>query len=283
MVKGPRTSVKVKGKSKPKRRSAQSWRRFAPLAGGTALLAIVVGFTGYVMVRDAWISKAGNWLGEARLSIVESAGLVVHEVSVAGRKRADGKAILAALNVQQGDSLLDFDPDAARQRVEALGWVESAAVMRRYPDEIFVRLRERRPFARWQVEGETTVIDRKGMVISDRKLNEFSHLPKVVGDGANEQAAELFDMLANRPELFTRLQYAVRVRDRRWDLEFGNGVKILLPEEGAAAAWARLGELQQDRKILSKGVLSIDMRSPDRLFVRLREGDAEFLRTADSS
>jgi len=275
--------VKTKGKVKSKRRPAQSWRRFGPLVGGTLVLAIAVGFTGYVMVRDAWFSKAGNWLGEARLSLIESAGLVVQEVSVVGRNRTDGQAILAALEVQQGESLLDFDPDAARKRLEALGWIEHADVMRRYPDEVFVRLQERRPFARWQVEGATSVIDRNGVVVSGQNLREFSYLPKVVGEGANEKAAKLFDMLANRPELFTRLQYAVRVRDRRWDLEFGNGVKVLLPEEGAAAAWARLGELQRDRKILSKGVLAIDMRTPDRLFVRLREGDAEFLRTADSS
>ncbi|MBO6827697.1 MAG: FtsQ-type POTRA domain-containing protein [Sneathiella sp.] len=276
-------SVKGRTKTKVKRRASQSWRRFAPLAGGTLVLAIAVGFTGYVMVRDAWFSKAGNWLGDVRLSMIEGSGLVVQEVSVVGRHRTNGRAILAALDVEQGDSLVDFDPDAARERVEALGWVEHAAVMRRYPDEVFVRIQERRPFARWQVEGETSVIDRKGMVVSDRNLQEFSHLPKVVGDGANEKAAELFDMLANRSELFTRLQYAVRVRDRRWDLEFGNGVKVLLPEEGARAAWARLSELQQERKILSKGVLAIDMRAPDRLFVRLREGDAEFLRTADNS
>lgn len=154
--------------------------------------------------------------------------------------------------------------------------------MRRFPDEIFVRLQERRPFARWQNKKKTVVIDRKGEVISQIDNVEFRHLPKVVGAGANERAAELFDLLSKTPTLFTRLQNAVRVRDRRWDLEFGNGVKVLLPEEGSAVAWAKLNELQQDKKILNKGILAIDLRTADRMYVRLRPADAEFRRDTDT-
>ncbi len=268
--------------AKSKRRTSPAWGRFAVVGGSLTALAMVTGFVGYVMVRDAWISKTGFWLDEQRTALIEGAGLTLSEVSVVGRSRTDAGKILTALQIEQGESLVDFDPTEARIRIEELGWVEEAAVMRKFPNEIFIRIRERRPFARWQMDGKSTVIDRKGVVVSRKNAAEFAHLPKVVGDGANEQAAELFDMLAEKPALFTRLQYAVRVRDRRWNLEFDNGVKVLLPEEGAVAAWTQLDELQQSRKILNKGVLAIDLRASDRMFVRLREGDAEFLRTADS-
>ena len=235
------------------------------------------------MITHDVVGQTAEWMHEKRLIALGGAGLVVQEVSVVGRERTSSENLMAALDVKRGDSIVDFDPEAARQRLEKLGWVEQASVMRRYPDEIFVRLQERRPFARWQSKEHTMVIDRKGIVVSKRDQAEFRHLPKVVGPGANDKAAELFDLLSKSPALFTRLQNAVRVRDRRWNLEFSNGVQVMLPEEGSAHAWSKLEVLQANRKILNKGLVAIDLRNNDRMFVRLRPADAEFRREAITS
>ncbi|WP_169568448.1 cell division protein FtsQ/DivIB [Sneathiella limimaris] len=271
--KSPRKSKPVK-----RRRGQRPIGRMSIFAGSVALVALLLGYGGYLIVTNDLIEKSGNWLSEKRLQAFNGAGLVVQEVSVVGRERTSPEQILAALNVTRGTSIVDFDPDLARERVEKIGWVESASVMRRFPDEIFVRIQERRPFARWQQSGKTVVIDRKGMVVSQQDAAEFRHLPKVVGSGANEKAADLFDLLAKSPTLFTRLQNAVRIRDRRWTLQFSNGVKVMLPEEGSAQAWLKLEALQEKQQILNKGVLAIDLRNSDRMFVRLRKGDAEFRR-----
>ncbi|MEH6546529.1 MAG: cell division protein FtsQ/DivIB, partial [Sneathiella sp.] len=102
----------------------------------------------------------------------------------------------------------------------------------------------------------------------------------VVGSGANEHAAELFDMLAQNPTLFTRLRNAVRVRDRRWNLEFDNDVSVLLPEENARQAWKQLAAMQNEKKLLDKGLIAIDLRAADRMYVRLKS-DAAASRRAD--
>lgn len=263
-----------------RRRGAQPWGRVALIGCGVLGVSLAVGYVGYLIVTNDVVEKTADWVTEKRLAALGGVGLVVQEVSVVGRERTHIDKLMAALDVTRGTSIVDFDPEAARKRIEMLGWVEHASVMRRYPDEIFVRLVERRPFARWQSHSKTMVIDRKGVVISKRDLAEFSHLPKVVGFGANDKAAELFDLLAKSPALFTRLQNAVRVRDRRWNLEFSNGVKVLLPEEGSAHAWAQLEKLQANKKILNKGVVAIDLRNGDRMFVKLRPADAEFRRDA---
>jgi cell division protein FtsQ len=277
---GKSTRSKSKRQTISRKKPIGNWRKLATGSLAFAVLCGGVAYSGYQIVQNDVVGKTSLWVSEQRLALIGNMGLVVQEVSVVGRERTQSRAIMAALAVTRGESLVDFDPDAARKRIEALGWIEEASVMRRYPDEIFVRVQERRPFARWQMDKETVVIDRKGFVVSRRNNPEFAHLPKVVGNGANIRAAELFDMLAKQPALFTRLEYAMRVRDRRWNLGFGNGVKVMLPEEGTNVAWLSLNEMQQKRKILNKGVVSIDLRSSDRMYVRLREGDAEFLRTA---
>ncbi|MEX0583965.1 MAG: cell division protein FtsQ/DivIB, partial [Sneathiella sp.] len=159
-------------------------------------------------------------------------------------------------------------------------WIETASVMRRYPDEILIEITERRPYARWQIDGKTGVIDRTGVVVSEKDDEAFRYLPRVVGPGANAHAAELFDMLAQTPELFTRLANAVRIRDRRWNLEFENGVMVLLPEKGALQAWKQLYQIQNEQKILDKDVVAIDLRASDRTYVRLKEDSAKLRRLA---
>ncbi|MBL4907268.1 MAG: FtsQ-type POTRA domain-containing protein, partial [Sneathiella sp.] len=228
------------------------------------------------------IQKAMIWVDDTKEEALASLGMTIQEVSVTGRDRTTPHSLMKVLQVERGRSIFDFDPEVVRSRIEQLGWVETASVMRRFPDEIFVRLTERRPFARWQLNGKTSIIDRNGVVITKSEMAEFRYLPKIVGIAANKDAAELFDMLAKTPALFTRLQNAIRIRERRWNLEFDNGVTVLLPEEGSSEAWAGLDKMQQDKKILNKSVMTIDLRSKDRIYVRLRPDDAQIRRDAES-
>lgn len=263
--------------SKPasRRRGAQrNWVRIAFM--GLLFMAVAgpVGGLGYYMVQNSVIEKSSIWIANRTQDTVLIVGLTVQEISITGRERTSPKSLMKALSVARGDNILKFDPELARERIEKLGWVESASVMRRFPDEIYIRIDERRPFARWQKNNKTAVIDRKGEVVTYRPSPEFQYLPKVVGDGANEDAAELFDMLAKTPTLFTRLHNAVRIRDRRWNLEFDNGVSVMLPEEGAKEAWQKLYQMQKTKKVLNKGVVAIDLRSNNKIYVRLKPDDA---------
>jgi cell division protein FtsQ len=58
--------------------------------------------------------------------------------------------------------MLDFEPQAARERLERIAWVAEAHVERRLPGTILVRIVERRAFAVWQKDGRFAVIDREG-------------------------------------------------------------------------------------------------------------------------
>lgn len=268
--------------SKPKRgarrKPAPAWRKPVLICAGVVLAAVVIGgITNYV-VKSEIIERSAQWIDEQQQSIAEFFGLTVQEISVIGRERTEAADILRVLDIQRGESIFAVDPEAARERLETLGWVAAASVMRRYPDEIFIEITERRPYARWQLDGKTGVIDRTGTVVSRDDEGAYRHLPKVVGPGANKHAAELFDMLVQAPELFARLDSAVRVRDRRWDLEFDNRLTVKLPEKGATDAWLALSRLQAEQQILDKDVVAIDMRADDRLYVRLSEGSANIRR-----
>jgi cell division protein FtsQ len=270
-----------KNSRRSRRRSSGNWRPLALYGGVFMLFCLMVGVGGYYVVQHALIEKTLSWYQDRQHALLSFMGFTVQEISVSGRDKTSVAQLMDALDVRRGDSIFNVDLAEAKARVEHIGWVEKASVMRRLPDEIYVHITERRPFARWQKQGATSVIDRNGVVVAHDDPQEYRYLPRVVGNGANIEAAGLFDMLARTPGLFTRLQNAVRIRDRRWNLEFDNGVTILLPEVGIAAAWTRLNDLQASQHILNKEIMAIDLRLQDKMFVRIRPDDAELRRIAD--
>jgi cell division protein FtsQ len=196
-------------------------------------------------------------------------GLAVDDVQVEGRQTTDAATIMAALNADRGTPILAVSPSRARDQLLALPWVRSAVIERRLPGTLYVHLVERKPLAIWQHGGKQELIDREGAVIPVKDLDRFAKLPIIVGDDAASQAAALIDMLAAEPDLAARVGAAVRVGGRRWNLRSDGSIDVLLPETSAAAAWAKLAQLERTDGLLKRDVQIVDMRLPDRLVLRV--------------
>jgi len=195
-------------------------------------------------------------------------GLVVTAIDVQGRETTDPATIMEALGAERGTPILAVSPSRAKEKLQALPWVRSAAIERRLPGTLFVRLVERRPLAVWQHAGKQELIDRDGDVIPVTDLSRFSHLPTVVGDDAPSHARALLDMLAGAPDLAARVTAAIRVGGRRWDVRIDHAIDVMLPEDDAAAAWAHLARLERADALLGRDVQTVDLRLRDRLVIR---------------
>lgn len=252
----------------PRRRVAPRWLRPALWCGAVVLALAAAGGTGTWLWTSGRVSAALEDARSALVGATVGAGLTLDEVYVAGRRRTPREAILEALGVARGDPLVTFDPAAARRRVEALGWVREAAVERRFPDTVFVRLTERVPLALWQRKGRLFVVDGEGVVIDGARVERFARLPLVVGDEAARHAADLLAVMASEPGLRARIAAAVRVGGRRWNLRLDNGIEVQLPEQGVAAAWRRLAEYDRRHRLLARKITVVDLRLPGRLVVR---------------
>lgn len=209
-----------------------------------------------------------SWLNEGVAEIGAGFGLTVQEIVVRGQQNTPKELIRAAIGIRNGEPLLAFSPEAARQRLESIAWIESAEVQRNLSGNILVVVHERRPFAIWQHNNDFAVVDREGRVVSADTLDAFGPLPLLVGEGAHKNGAAVYDELKKAPEVLARTQALVYVSQRRWNLRLHNGTDILLPEGHEDAAIARLAELQKAQSLLDRPVVAIDMRLPDRLVVR---------------
>lgn len=265
----PPRGKKKRPRTRTRRKPLPVWVRPAAVAG-TIVLALsgLVG-TGWWAIDAGYGDRAVRAADAALDSATHTLGLTVREVTVSGRERTPVADLLAAVGLRRGDSLMGFDPELARQRIQDLSWVDTASVRRTIPDWVHIDLVERVPFARWQHGGKTFVIDRDGTVVSEHTAGAFSKLPKVVGEGAAERAAQILAIINSEPALAVRVRSATLVRERRWNVRMDNGVRIRLPDRDPLAAWRQFAALERNYEILARDLVLVDLRIADRLIVRL--------------
>ena len=219
-----------------------------------------------------WIAQPGM-LDDIRagfMSATVDAGMTVQRIDTEGGERTTADAIRAAVGVDIGTPIFAVDLAAARDRVQAIGWVESVTVERRLPSTLHVRVVERTPVALWQRSQRLVMVDRAGAEIGAEPVSQFAHLPVVVGDGALLHMPTLLDAMAADPALSRRVQAAIWIGGRRWTLHFDSGLEAKLPESEVGAAWARLVREIGDRRLLDEPIAVVDLRLPDRTILRAR-------------
>jgi cell division protein FtsQ len=213
---------------------------------------------------------AGNHFNEIIGSVSSAAGLAVDAVRITGQSETAELDILRALELPAHGSIVFFDANAARERIEALPWVESATLRKVYPSTLDIQVTERQPYALWQHGGQVVLIDEDGRVIGDYLGGPFARLPLVVGEGAPQEAPELLALLAEFPSLEEEVRAATLVSGRRWNLTLRNGMTVLLPEgDDLLPAIIQLVSLDQGSQLFARDIRTIDLRMADRMTVQL--------------
>ncbi|HXY58973.1 MAG TPA: cell division protein FtsQ/DivIB [Methylocystis sp.] len=243
----------------------------AILLGGPAALGFVNG-GGY----DRLIAEEGAPGDIAARAI----GFPISAVTISGQAQLRENEILAAAGVDPRASLLFLDAAEVRKRLMQLALVKDARVMKFYPDRLVISLTEREPAALWQMDGALSIIAADGTVIDRLNDQRFLGLPFVVGENAGKRLPEFLALLNGMGDLASRVKAGVLVSNRRWSLQMKNGVEVKLPERDPGAAVGLLLRLQREARVLDKDLMSIDLRLPDRVAVRLTEEGAAALAAA---
>ena len=244
-------------------------RRIAALA---VIILFIVGITGTVWsaVSSGWVENKMELVKNSIIEATATAGMVVKEINVTGRQETSPSDLIETLDIKIGTPILKVEIEEARLRVESLGWIKSASVLRLLPNVIILDIKEREALALWQRNRRPPVlIDREGTVIQKRNLGKHSDLPLVVGQDAAKNAAVLIDLLHRHPLIFNEVKVAIRVSERRWNLRLKNNIEIRLPAEEIATALNQLSEYQNKHSLFDRDIIAVDLRLPNRLIVRI--------------
>ena len=246
-------------------------RRVPRLTGTTLVLALFAAIGCYGSVVSGRYAEFKAAYGDPRDTLARAIGLGVEKVTISGIARLPEREILRLAGITARSSLPFLGAAEVRDRLLAEPFIRSAEVRKLYPNEVAITLVEREPYALWQRDGELFVVAADGTPIDKLHDATLAGLPLVVGEFANTRAPSYVALLEAAGPLRSKIRAGMLVSGRRWTLKMENGLDIRLPEEGAAAAVARLVRLDREAGLLDKDVLAIDLRMPDRVVVRLTE------------
>lgn len=200
-------------------------------------------------------------------SLFAQAGLSVAELSLSGYALTNEELLFGAVGLEPNLSLVNFDAEAARVRLEALPSIESATIRKVYPNSLIVELVEKQPVAIWTVDGVNFAIDGAGNRIAPVET-PIEGLPLFVGDGAADDVPAMIELLKQFPTLNEGLLASSRIGDRRWDLIYDTGLRIMLPEVGADAALAQIVAMENQHQLFERDIAILDMRLKDYIAIR---------------
>jgi cell division protein FtsQ len=244
-------------------------------AGVAASLLLLAATLSYGAAVGGHVAAISDSLKAARDKAANALGFGIAAVSVNGGNQISREQALALAGVTGRSSLLFFDAESARSRLVADPWIADAAVLKLYPDRLLITITERRAFALWQHNAHVNVIADDGTVLQPFVEDRYRGLPLVVGSGAERRAKNFIGLLDRYPAIRSAVRASVLVAERRWNLRLTNGMDVRLPEGDLQTALDRLVKLDNDKKLLSRDVTSIDLRLADRVTVRLSDAAAQ--------
>ena len=165
------------------------------------------------------------------------------------------------------------DLPEVRERLLDLPWVADARVSRQLPDTLKVDIVEREPHAVLRKPGRLMLIDDKGNELEPVSAKTAKNMLLIEGPGAQKQVEELGKLLDAAPALKPQIASAEWVGNRRWNLTFKTGQMLALPEGDAGApALVKFARLDGMHRLIGGKPIAIDMRVPDRAYLRCKDG-----------
>ena len=247
-----------------------------PRGVGVAAAAVVIlASLGYGAVKGDHVASIVAAMKDARDATANAAGFRIVSVALAGNRHVSREEVLAIAGVTGTTSLVFLDVEETRARLKTNPWIADATVLKLYPGELQIGTKEREPFALWQKDGRVSVIADDGTVLEPYVAPRLIELPLVVGRGAETRAKQFLALLDRYPAMRDFVRASVFVGERRWNLRLKNGIDVRLPESDVAPALERLVALDQEKNLITRDIVAIDLRLPDRVTVRLSEAAAQ--------
>ncbi|WP_322889614.1 MULTISPECIES: cell division protein FtsQ/DivIB [unclassified Yoonia] len=266
------------------------YQRLMLTPGFRATVRIGVPILLIAVIAGSWFSKPENRtmldtkIAETIRSFQERPQFMVQSMDVTGGDDAVRAAVMELLPKTFPLSSFDLDLLAIRAEIEALDAVRTASVRVGPGGTLQVDVTPREPVALWRDGPVLRLIDAESVqsgTVASR--GDRPDLPLIAGDGAEQHIQEALDLYAGAGPLRDRVRGLVRMGERRWDIVLDRDQRILLPGDGAVAAFDRVIALNLAQDMLERDVTIVDMRNAERPTLRMNEDAAAALRRVNTT
>jgi len=264
----PRGQRGQRGRSN--RGKCQRWQNLR--LAGLSVIALVLTGSLIVSQSSSTSSTISASLWDRIDGLAARAGLGVHQISLSGHRYSSDIDLFGVLSAHSGRSMIGLDVKGATDDLTKLAWVKNADIKRKYPDELVVRIEERRPYAVWQLGEQFWLVDKTGLKLAPIMKPRVGDLPRISGIGANKNFSDLMGRLngldgIGSDGIGSEISSFKFIGNRRWTLTFLNGVVVELPGDREGRALSVLKELMGNRRVWTSDIKSVDLRLGDRISI----------------
>ena len=169
----------------------------------------------------------------------------------------------------------DVDMQAIHAAVATLPWVDTVTVKRIWPDAIDIKVRERKPYARW---GKSSLITERGVIFTPKNIDQFQNMTVVTGP--ESQQVRVLEIMKGIKTALADQSLGLSefsINDRwAWKIKLVTGLEILLGRN------EQLKKLQRFLKTLTvlkqeqvEQIAVVDLRYPNGYAVSWKPGTPE--------
>ncbi len=263
-------AINIRGNRFKKEKRPLAWRR---LFG--RLLRITVGLVSVALLTCGGVLTARMLLASNYFAVAR--------VRVENKQRLSEEEILALSDIRRGDNIFDLDLDMIGRKIAENPWVASACVERVFPDEVVIRISERRPEAIVSLD-YLYYVDAAGEIFKRLDSGDRLDYPLISGidrqllldrpEEARRQLAEALLLLeeVNRRKVF-RIDEVSEVNIDPTDgltlYTYHGGVPVRLGKNGFPAKLDCLEGVFQELQPRLAAVAYIDLNVAERVIVKL--------------
>jgi cell division protein FtsQ len=240
------------------RRVLKAITRPARILGAVAIVAL--GAVTHALSGGGWATAR-----EAALAAVAVRGLALDQVSLEGHRFTTDQDIFAAVGTYR--TLFDIDMAQAKDRIEALPWIETAILRRTFPGTLSITVTERKARAVWYKGDETLLIDDTGRQLArippDADTRRYgANLLRLSGFAAGPATPDALRLIAAFPGVAHRAHHFEHVAGRRWTIHLSDGPRLHLPADRPLDALRRALDLEREGRL--RGITDVDVRTATR-------------------
>jgi cell division protein FtsQ len=259
-------------------------RRWAIPAIGAGLIALTVAAAFAIPAPLAKL-RAIDFSAKAD-DLLVAGGFGIDQVNVSGQHFAADSDIYDALDLMNVKTFAALDSDATLKRIERISWIDTAQLTRIYPGTLDIVVHERAPAFIW-TRGETNyLVDATGRTLGPMPKVSTWNLPRVAGEGADEEAMLMLSALRMCPKIERQYAYGERIADRRWRIVLKNGTALDLAADREIEGLQEIASARSVQAALTEKPMIIDVRTPGRIAMRPvtpESGQTAFLSGAGST
>ena len=196
----------------------------------------------------------------------------VDRVAITGTlQHVDKNVLIEQLKPMLNEGFVLLNLDAIRKQLEQEPWIDQVRVVRRWPNQVLVDIREQQPIARW---GQAGFLNHRGQLFEPKVVPKVNSLPLLDGpSGESEQVMNNFRSLTELLRQRNLQLYSLLLDERgNWVAVLEGDVKITLGQDQIMSKMRRFMRSYQHALVADfERVESIDMRYSNGLAVAWKQ------------